>query len=712
MLQNKLEIGFLDCLGEHCFVSDVETYELKYINPSLRKALNIADDFELKGHLCYNLIYNKSEPCEKCSSKTCGVGERVNRIDCDEDKGTCTSVTNRIIVIDGKKYNLHTLEDVTEKLKSIKELERRSKVDAALLSCAQTLSQTDEFDKAINNILAIIGEFYGAERAHVYEIQPRRTSFVNTFEWCADIENPYKHSGQKLPDDITKLLCEEFLLNRQILFVGVDCLTENSVAKNILEAYKIKDFLLSPLISNNTVLGFIGVDNPDLTDIDKTLIASATNFVLDDLLKRRLQSQLERLSYIDALTGVYNRNKFMHYIEDLEVNPPDCLGILYADINGLKPANDTYGHDYGDSLIVRTAEMLTNNFGKYVYRIGGDEFVALAPNIDEASFESSVENFSLESEVDKVLSISIGYTWKKGHFDLLKEIEHSDNLMYAEKQNYYRTALPSKMSYKSAIEADLIDDISKGVFDVYLQAKVELSTGKIKGAEALVRKFDATGKAVSPENFINNYEKEGVIKHVDFFVFETVCKTLRKWIDDGHPMNISVNISKITFLEQYVIKQLRAICEKYEIPPQYIEIEITESTGRTNAELLSRKISEANKRGFSIALDDFGSQYSNLLLLSSMEFSQVKIDKSLIDKICKDEKNMHIIQHALSMCRSLSSMQTIAEGVETEEQRAMLDSFDCDLGQGYLFSKPLPINEFLKVYLEQLDSKDTPNSFE
>ena len=201
-----------------------------------------------------------------------------------------------------------------------------------------------------------------------------------------------------------------------------------------------------------------------------------------------------------------------------------------------------------------------------------------------------------------------------------------------------------------------------------------------------------------PIKFIPLLEKERLIRYIDFFVFEEVCKTLHRWKAEGKKLvPISLNFSRNTLLESDFVKTLKIIAAKYNVLRSLIEIEITETIGEIDTKIISNISKEIKNAGFTIALDDFGSKYSNISLFTTLEFDTLKLDRSLVEKLQVSSEKKIIVRSVINMCKEMN-VRTIGEGIETEEVNSLLASLNCDHAQGYLYSRPIPIPEFEKKY--------------
>ena len=244
--------------------------------------------------------------------------------------------------------------------------------------------------------------------------------------------------------------------------------------------------------------------------------------------------------------------------------------------------------------------------------------------------------------------------------------------------------------------------ISKKQFEVYYQPKVNILNQSLCGCEALVR-WNRNGTVVSPMEFIPVLEQEGTICTLDFFVFEKVCQTIKSWQDRGiEPVRVSVNFSRNHLKNPELATKIFSIIERYHVDPQYLEIELTEMSGYDNYENLAIFIQEMRKKGVHISIDDFGTGYSSLNLLTDLDVDTIKLDRSYSVRLDNEkEKTKVLIQSIVNMVHKLG-FKVIAEGVETEEQAAFLREIGCSIVQGYLYDKPLLLEEFEKRLLGQI----------
>lgn len=684
-----------------CYIINMETYELLYLNNKAKKLFGLEQRNCFGGHKCYSIFHGKNEPCEFCRNENLKEG-----IFCCEDfyyekLDKYFNLKNTTATIDGIHARVVYCKDISENHLKLQNMKMQINVEEVAMECIRILISEKNTDAAIHKLLSMIAIFYGAERGYIFEFYDRITGKMmdNTYEWCKEGIPSEQAMLQNLPVDILSRWMKEFD-EKGAFYVSIwdEKIDADSEEYKTLKMQGVDSLIAAPMKGENGYVGFIGVDNPTIHTEYCLLIQMLTSFVLEELEKRRMMDKLEQMSYYDEMTGVGNRNCYIKVIDELQKNPPKKLGILYIDINGLKKANDLYGHEHGDHIIRCTAAILKKYFSGELFRIGGDEFVSINYEIDKEQFEENIIKLRKQLEKEQSFGISIGSDWKEDGRNINKQIRNADELMYVDKQNYYERLLDGEQSHQSGATKLLIKEIANNQFIVYLQPKVSLETRSIIGAEALVRKKDLGGKMIPPDKFIPIYETEGIIRHVDFFVLRTVCKMLKDWMEEGIKIPISVNLSRITLMEYDIVNSVKKVCDEYKTPYDMIELEVTESTSKVDAALFLQRMNKFKEEGFYLSLDDFGTQYSNLSILSTFDFDEIKLDKSLIEHLDKNSRGNIIVEHTIDMCHSFDKTKSLAEGIETLEQENMLKEFHCDLGQGYLFSKPVSIEEFKRLY--------------
>lgn len=693
----KLVVDNIDNMVNIC---DMQTYEVLYANKVCKEIYEICDDENYRHSKCYELFHNKTSPCGFCDTEKLYLKGKHKWKVYNKKNKKYYELTDVLFKIDGRETRMQIGVDINEDQNQIKALDSKINLDKTLFDCIRTLTETSDLKQAIEKMLEIVCKYYNGDRGYIFECSKDDKLLNNTYEWCREGVTAEIDNLQNIPKNTAKHWFENFeeIGNFYIsnLYENLD---ENSPDYKILEAQGIKSLMAAPLREDGQIKGFIGVDDPQSKVDDFSLLSSVTYFVVNDIQKRRLIAELEAVSYVDSLTQLYNRNKYIKDLESIERKMPDTLGVAYIDLNGLKVANDKFGHNYGDYLLKKLANILNEIFKDKIYRVGGDEFLIFCPNISKNDFENLVILLRKSIKEATDLTAAVGTTWEEKKFNVNNLIKHADDLMYANKQRYYELIQVTDYNHNSSIARQLINDLDSGRYKVFLQPKINLSNNKLCGAEALIRGIDKDGNLIYPDFFIPVYEAHGIIRHIDFFVLETVCKLISGLEDKKKKIgNISVNFSRTTLLEYNVVKHMLDICKKYKIDPCNITIEVTESADKLQLEELIVLVSKIKEAGFDISLDDYGTKYSNMAVLSNIGFDEIKLDRSIVSELTINDKTRTIIQYTIRMFKELNKCIVVAEGIETLEELDIVKQYGCDCGQGYHFSRPISIEKFLNKY--------------
>ncbi len=690
-----------------CYIADKETFDLIYVNEPIKNFLGMHYDNSFIGKKCYKIFQNLDKPCPHCVNSTLKPGEQVVRKMFVHLSQAAYTVIDSLINIDGKDQRMTIAFDNTIEHTKSEEMSQKLTLESTLLECVNTLRKENSLETAINSLLGIVGSYYNADRAYLSEV---KENFIQqSFEWSA---SPKFETLSKIPTIDIKDLESTIEILKRDGYISVTDIEEEQASYpdlyKVLKRFNVTSILLIPLYIKEEISGIMGVDNPKVMINDHTLLHSVSIFVNDDIKKNLFQKELERLSYTDKLTGVYNRNKYAVRLEEIDASNISSMGIIHININSLKQVNELYGEAYGDYLIKEVAHILLNYVKNDIYRLSGDEFVALCSNISQEDFENLTESLRKKDSERKEVSFAVGGIWQDKHIDIRLGVSQASDIMLADKQYHYKGKSGKEIHSRRNPLSILLEEIQNGNFSIYLQPKVELKSEKIIGAEALIRKRDNKGKIISPDKFIPIYEHEGTIRHVDFYVFEQVCILLKKLIDENKAIKIAVNFSRVTFMAHDIIDEMTRICKNHSIPHKYIKIEITESIDKLDFEFFEKKLHSINEAGFDVSLDDFGAKHSNLLMLSMIDFTEVKIDKSLIDHMTTRNKNRTVVRNIIKTITELGSSICLAEGIETKEQKIALQELGCHYGQGYYFYKPMPIDDFCAIY----DNFETQHEFQ
>lgn len=684
-----------DHSGTICYVSDAKTYELLYLSKSGFEACGISSIDDFQGKKCHKVLQDLDEPCPFCTNSRLTEGQEYRWQHYNEKMGRWFDSSDSLMHIEGRLCRLEIARDITAQKENMRQFERMTMEDI-LFRCLHTLTREKDMNTAVNQFLEVIGGYYQAERAYIFENDAEQQVIHNTFEWCARGVSPRIDELKNIPLERVKVWHQKFGSDGEFFVPALeDALDVHDPLYLDLKADGIHSLLIAPLLRDGEIVGLIGVNNPRQKEGDLILLRSVSDFVQAELERRRLISELEYLSYIDALTGLKNRNQYARVLKDFDRKLPSTLGVITLDINGLKNINETHGQAYGDYVLEETGKILQEVLPNAVFRTSGDEFVALCVDMTRDTFQECVIALRAGFDANRDFNVSIGCSWDDGEFDVNSLSQQADELRYGEKQSYYHSVLSEgRTTVRSGFVGEVLQEIADDRFLVFYQPQVDIKTGKIIGAEALVRKKADDGSLINPGKFVPFYEVGGVIGHVDLYVLRTACATIRQWLEKGLSFHLSVNFSRITLLEPDIVEKISTICAENHVPSSLITIEVTESISKIEHGRLQELIEKLTSAGFAISLDDFGSQYSNLAILAAMDFDEIKFDRTLVSTLEENQKSRIVLENSVRLCHSLHGTSSLAEGIETKGQLGLLRDYGCDYGQGYYFSKPVPLNEF------------------
>lgn len=409
----------------------------------------------------------------------------------------------------------------------------------------------------------------------------------------------------------------------------------------------------------------------------------------------------------DGLTGIYNMEAFCAQAQTLlgrQAGQPYAL--IRMDISRFKFINDLFGLEEGDRLLRAIAQVIQRRarpedaYG----RVGGDTFCLLMAYGQEADILRRIEGitqdlsryqrnyqvvpyFGICLVDDRSIPVSILCDWANL---ALQTVKGSAITSYA----FYDDNLRAKQLDEQVIEGEMVTALNLHQFAIYLQPKHDIATGRIVGAEALVRWLHPQKGVLAPDRFIPLFERNGFILQLDAAVWEAACQALRRWLDAGYPVvPISINVSRLHIYNPDVCDTLVRLAEQYRLPHGLIELEVTESLFIEDAASLYRMMSRLREEGFRLSMDDFGAGYSSLNMLKNILVNTIKLDREFLNETVTTAKGRTVIQYTVAMAKELQ-MQVVPEGVETREQADFLLEAGCTVAQGFYFSKPMPISDF------------------
>jgi len=585
----------------------------------------------------------------------------------------------------------------------------------ALLSGAMTEESEDlqrYIQLALSRTLApgeIAAHTLGGERKYLVHQD------IPGLNWSVSLHYPQSMLAQKHRNTMTTIytnIIGMLLLLAIVLYYGIKWLVTDRVLK----------------LANIT--REIGAENwsqhvPERGHDEISQLSSAINRMLDKIkelfsgLNDNIQD-MERLAYYDQLTGLQNRLLFKEQLraalQGLD-REGKALALLYLDLDHFKDINDSLGHEAGDRLLVEVARRLRRCLRDEdsVARLGGDEFAILLRHIGGSRDASLVAEKIIDamrepirlSGREVIIGTSVGITLAP---DDSRNIDHlmkyADLAMYQCKEqgrNVYRFYTPEmnlRVEHRINLERDLRRALERQEFELHYQPQVELASGRIVGLEALIRWRHPEQGLVSPDRFIPAAEDCGLIVPIGRWVLSTACEQAKRIREAGIPgIRVSVNVSARQLNDRDFVTDFREVIERSGVDPQWLVLEVTESTLMADAQVALAHLHAVRALGVGLAIDDFGTGYSSLSYLKRLPVNSLKVDRSFVRDLPDDEEDRAITSLIVAMANSLR-YQVVVEGVENQAQLEFLRSCGCEYAQGYFFAGPMPVDELMELLRE------------
>lgn len=455
--------------------------------------------------------------------------------------------------------------------------------------------------------------------------------------------------------------------------------------------------------------------------VDSSYIANGYDITSELKLKEAIsdvQRKIQTVTTLDDITGLPNRQAFVQRLHD-EIDRSRRYGLklalLLLDLDNFKKINDSLGHKVGDTLLGAVSQRIMGllRTSDVVSRLGGDEFAILLPSINilegagvvaNKILNSFVEPFRV-SDLELYLTASIGVAiYPDDGQDVETLFKNADAAMYEVKKSdknsfrYYDSQINALSFEKLKIENELRKAIENNEFVLFFQPQLDIKTGKVIGAEALIRWIKPGIGLIPPMKFIPIAEESNLIIPISEWVIQTALATVKSWQDLGLPsISVAVNISMKHFRQPNLFELIANTLQSLKMPPASIEIELTESILMHDTGVVIKLLTKFRELGLNISIDDFGTGFSSLNYLKKLPITKLKIDQSFVRNITVDKKDAMIVKTIIEMAHNLD-LKVIAEGVETLEHSEFLRQLNCDELQGYFFSKPLPKDEFEQLW--------------
>ncbi len=584
----------------------------------------------------------------------------------------------------------------------------------------------------MDDIIEHVRRAFGARWAIMYKID-------TTNEIVENVSTALKADKNNVVDDVLKILNYEELheglsgwaiKNKKAALALKDIvdIRESEQIRQSMAEYDIGSVLVVPFLHEGKVEGTIATINHkndrSFNQNDVELITSIANQVGVAVSNSELQRKIEHQAYHDVLTGLPNRLLFEVAVEKVlaRARRRDLnFAVVFIDLDGFKHVNDTMGHDIGDLLLQRVAELLSSRTRAEdtLARMGGDEFALVLTDLKSQEEAVAIANDYLgllQKEIiilDYTIRIgaSIGISlFPEDGKDLQTLLKKADSAMYQSKNSgknsvsLFTKSLAKSTQAKAELESDLKYALEQGELELHYQPQYCLDSGQRIGVEALLRWNHPEKGNIPPDVFIPIAEESNLIIDIGTWVLNQACIQNVKWQAIGFdPITVSVNISSRQFERDDFVEVVIAALKESGLQSEYLELEVTESVVMQDKEIVIERLSLLRQLNVTIAIDDFGTGYSSLQYLQDLPLDKLKIDKSFVDKVAKNS-DYPIVKTILSLSQNLN-LQTVCEGVETEEQLDILRKLGANYAQGFYLSKPLSADNVYAIH-DMIDDMD------
>ena len=632
-----------------------------------------------------------------------------------------------------EEYNKLHIEEIHNKIKQRHELEKtyeRRESDSLIELAFKLIDESKDTDSAINLLLRQITRQMGLDAICVrhrvgreYRLTyPYRCIMGDFFTEEDDIvltEEEWKKGIARIKANNGLVCCND--VEQQ----------EDEFLRESAKKYGIRAYVRCSYFEKeeyNGSIDFVSCTGArEWSKSDKQTIQAVTNIIASYLLKMKAYEDasdtIDRLTGFDAVTGFYKYEKFLELAEDYLKNARHGrYAIVYMDFSNFKYINEMYGYEVGDKILKAYADGAKSFNERFIMgsRVFSDNLICLLDakgwtdeqmiTVMESGskrFTDKVQSEYLESNI--VCAIGLCPFMVSGREVPLKNIISNANLARKEAKRPERTncvLYDESMGRNLLKEVEYANDMENAFrnreFVVYMQPKIDLKEHSIIGAEALIRWIKPDGTMIFPNDFIPVFEKNKSITLLDYFVYDEVCKYLASRLKmRERVVNVSMNVSRIHLQSiDEMVSYVKSLLQRYEIPPEYLEFELTETISTEKVEDTVELLNKLRELGVKVSMDDFGSGYSSLNVLTKLPLDILKLDKEFLRDFDTDSDEKIIIPSIIDMAKKLK-LEVVCEGVETREQVEFLRDVDCDIAQGYYYSKPVPLDVFSAMLADE-----------
>lgn len=609
----------------------------------------------------------------------------------------------------------------SEKVLSEEPKDENRRISAEITEFAlELLEGSKDLKSAMNMLLMKVGRRFRLAAVSVREYGNKDIPELS-YLW-SNMEPPKVKPTAYISQEERRRIRTDFLKNQTLEITDVEALSKQSGLYQLYTGVNIRSVYQCPFISEGQVFGYIAYSDSkprEWTEIEKqsmSLIARITsNYLARELAYERIAKKIELMKSMDEVTGLLKYDKFKEVAQTLlnQSNGSARYAIVSTDFANFKYFNEVYGFRSGDEVLKDFASLVAKHNPRAVAacRDYADTFLIMVTVKDAESLMNNINSYNKsfvsnqnERYMDSRLELCSGaYVITNPEAGIVQALDNANTARKILKEKgetgvlLFEPAMRADRMKEIAILHMMEEAIDNSEFRLYLQPKFSLETGKLVGAEGLSRWERPDGQIVMPGEFIPPLEKSGKIVQLDFYMYETALRLQKKWKNAGYPpIPISVNLSRHHIKDEQLVEKLVGLLEVYGVESNMIEIEITESAFIEDQATLIEVMREIKQRGFLVSIDDFGTGYSSLSMLTELPADIVKLDKEFL-KHSDSEISKGMLNNVIRLIKD-NRMDVICEGVEIEEQAKFLAKAGCDMGQGYYFSKPVPIAEFERLY--------------
>ncbi|MDO5112135.1 MAG: EAL domain-containing protein [Clostridia bacterium] len=565
----------------------------------------------------------------------------------------------------------------------------------AVADCMRAMLAADDYDASISGALGALGQYYGAQRVYTLSLLNASNAVSAQHEWVA----LGKHSILR---QLAGTALEKMPMLKRVLTAAKPIVMNNQGVGRRSEAAADEApwcFIILPIIIENKVQGFLCIENPVLHKTDVALPYALLPIILHERARFGLNAPGMAIAGRDELTGLPDRAAFNSVMQSFNPDAYHAAGAICISASGLHELNRTKGVAFGDDLLVFAAQTLRDIFKKdQVFRITGTDFAVICTNLANEAFQGQLMRAQSILQRRYPKRFVFGHAWSDKGESARKLMSRAEELA---RNGMPVPAILERMGREDGSLSEIKSALRNGRFFILLQPQVDMRTRKVVGAEALARYRNKAGQIVLPSEFIAAMEKAGNIRELDYFSLNQAFLTIQNWIADGvAPIPIAINFSRHTLLSSSALASILAIQSRYEVPEDFVEIEVTESVDDYETAAVQQAMESIRGQSFRFALDDLGSEYSSLKTMGDHAFDTIKIDKSLIDGFLYNSMSRSIVESIVGVCAK-NGVKCIAEGVQSEEHAAALLEAGCIYAQGYFYGKPMPVEDFTGRFLKK-----------